>query len=61
MLRDKLRTLTLQLHQAQDDQAAILAQKVAAEGERDSLKKQLAAAQAEIARVRHDGQKANAG
>ena len=60
MLREKLRAMTQQLHQAQDDQAAILAQKAVAEGERDALKKQLSAAQAEIARFKHDGQKVSA-
>lgn len=58
-LRDRLRQVTLQLRQAQDDQATILAQKAAAETERDALKKQLAALQSDIARVRRDGQRAN--
>jgi DNA repair exonuclease SbcCD ATPase subunit len=56
-LRDRLRQVTLQLRQVQDDQATIQAQKASAEAERDLLKKQLAAAQAELARVRHNGDK----
>lgn len=58
-LRDRLRQVTLQLRQAQDDQATILAQKAAAETERDFLKKQLAALQSELARARQNGQRAN--
>jgi len=58
-LRDRLRQVTLQLRQAQDDQATILAQKAAAESERDSLRKQLAALQSDFARARRDGQRAN--
>ena len=58
-LRDRLRQVTLQLRQAQDDQATILAQKAQAEAERDSLKKQLAALQSELARARQNGQRAN--
>jgi chromosome segregation ATPase len=59
-LRDQLRYVTLQFHQAQDDKATILAQKNAVELERDALKKQLSAAQAELARARHDGERVNA-
>lgn len=59
-LRAQLRQVTLQLRQAQDDQAAMQAQKIAAEMERDSLKKQLAAAQGEIGRVRRDSGRASA-
>lgn len=59
-LREQLRYVTLQLHQAQDDQAAILAQKAAAETERDAVKKQLASVQAELARARRDGQRVRA-
>jgi chromosome segregation ATPase len=54
-LRERLRQVTLQLRQAQDDQAALQAQKAAAEHERDAAKKQLAAAQAELAHTRHEG------
>jgi DNA repair exonuclease SbcCD ATPase subunit len=59
-LRAQLRQVTLQLRQAQDDQASIQAQKVAAESERDAVKKQLASAQAELARVRHNDDRAAA-
>lgn len=59
-LRTQLRQVTIQLRQAQDDQAAMQAQKIAAEMERDTLKKQLAAAQAELARARHGGDRAGA-
>jgi len=58
-LRDRLRQVTLQLRQVQDDQATILAQKAAAETERDSVKKQLAALQSELAHARQNGQRAN--
>jgi chromosome segregation ATPase len=54
-LRERLRQVTLQLRQAQDDQATLQAQKAAAEHERDEAKKQLAAAQAELGRTRHEG------
>ena len=54
-LRQQLVETTAQLRQAQDDQAAMQAQKVAAERERDTLKRQLAAAQAEVERLRHGG------
>jgi hypothetical protein len=54
-LRTQLRQVTIQLRQAQDDQAAAQAQKIAAEMERDQLKRQLAVAQAELARARHSG------
>jgi chromosome segregation ATPase len=46
-LRDQLRVTMQQLHQLQDDQASLQAQKVAAEQERDALKVQLAAAKAQ--------------
>jgi chromosome segregation ATPase len=59
-LRMQLRTVTMQLRQAQDDQAAIQAQKISAEMERDQDKKQLAAAQAEVARLRRDSGRAGA-
>ncbi|HWA92168.1 MAG TPA: hypothetical protein VG889_19175 [Rhizomicrobium sp.] len=60
-LRMQLRTVTLQLRQAQDDIASAQAQKIAAQTERDQLKKQLAAAQAELARARRsDNRAANA-
>lgn len=59
-LRMQLRTVTMQLRQAQDDQAAIQSQKISAEMERDQLKKQLAAAQAEAARLRRDSGRAGA-
>ena len=51
-LRDQLRATMNQLHQVQDDQAALQAQKAAAEQERDSLKAQLAAAKAALAHAR---------
>jgi len=51
-LRDQLRATLTQLHQLQDDQAALQAQKVQAEQERDALKTQLAAAKAELAHAR---------
>ena len=54
-LRERLRQVTLQLRQAQDDQATLQAQKAGAEHERDEMKKQLAAAQAELARTKHEG------
>ena len=47
-LRDQLRQTTLQLREAQDGQAALRAQKAAAEQERDALKKQVAELQAEV-------------
>ncbi|HEY1614394.1 MAG TPA: hypothetical protein VGF97_11955 [Rhizomicrobium sp.] len=51
-LRDQLRSTINQLHQAQDDQAALQAQKAATEQERDALKTQLAAAKAKLAHAR---------
>jgi hypothetical protein len=54
-LRERLRQVTLQLRQVQDDQASLQAQKAAAEHERDEVKKQLAAAQAELAHTKHEG------
>ena len=54
-LRERLRQVTLQLRQVQDDQATLQAQKASAEHERDEVKKQLAAAQAELAHTKHDG------
>jgi septal ring factor EnvC (AmiA/AmiB activator) len=48
-LREELRATVTQLHQLQDDQAALQAQKAAAEQERDALKAQLAAAKAQVA------------
>jgi chromosome segregation ATPase len=54
-LRERLRQVTLQLRQVQDDQATLQAQKAAAEHERDDVKKQLAAAQAELAHTKHEG------
>lgn len=59
-LRTQLRQVTLELRRVQDDQAAMQARKIAAEMERDALKKQLAAAQAEHARVRRGGDRASA-
>ncbi len=59
-LRSQLRQVTLQLRQAQDDQATLQAQKTAAETERDAVKKQLAALQGELARARHEGVRADA-
>ena len=54
-LRERLRQVTLQLRQVQDDQATLQAQKAAAEHERDDVKKQLAAAQAQLAHTKHEG------
>jgi chromosome segregation ATPase len=54
-LRERLRQVTLQLRQVQDDQATLQAQKAAAEHERDEVKKQLAAAQAELSRTKREG------
>ena len=51
-LRDQLRATLNQLHQLQDDQAALQAQKTQAEQERDALKTQLAAAKAELGHTR---------
>jgi len=56
-LRDQLRSTLNELHQLQDQQAALQAQKAAAEQERDALKTQLAKAQAELA---HAGESAAA-
>ncbi len=53
-LRDQLRATVNQLHQAQDDEASMQAQKTAAEQERDQLKAQLAAAKAELAHAQHN-------
>ena len=50
-LREELRATVTQLHQIQDDQAALQAQKAAAEQERDALKAQLATANAQLARI----------
>jgi chromosome segregation ATPase len=51
-LRDQLRATVNQLHQVQDDEAALQAQKAQAEQERDQLKAQLAAAKANAAAAR---------
>jgi len=59
-LRERLRQVTLQLRQVQDDQATLQAQKAAAEHERDDVKKQLASAQAELARTKHEGTRVTA-
>ena len=48
-LREPLRATVVQLRQVQDDQAALQAQKTAAEQERDALKTQLAAAKEQLA------------
>jgi DNA repair exonuclease SbcCD ATPase subunit len=53
-LRDQLRATLNQLHQAQDDQAALQAQKAAAEQERDALKAQLAATKGQLVRAQHN-------
>lgn len=50
-LRDQLRTTLNELHDAQDQQAQLQAQKAAAEKERDDLKAQLAAAKAQATHV----------
>ncbi len=55
-LRDQLRATVNQLHQLQDDEAALQAQKAQAEQERDRLKTELAAATAEAARSRSNGE-----
>jgi DNA repair exonuclease SbcCD ATPase subunit len=47
-LRDQLRQTTEQLRQLQDGQAALQARATAAEAERDNLKKQVAALQAQV-------------
>ncbi len=52
-LRDQLRATLNQLHDLQDQQAALQAEKLAAEKDRDALKVQLAAARAQLA---HAGQ-----
>jgi chromosome segregation ATPase len=52
-LRDQLRSTLNELHELQDQQAALQAQKTATELERDTLKIQLAAAKARLA---HAGQ-----
>ena len=57
-LRDQLRQTTLQLREAQDAQASLQAQKAAAEQERDTLKKQVAALQGEVAHAKHGGNEA---
>ena len=49
-LRDQLRNTLNELHDAQDQQAQLQAQKAAAEKERDDFKAQLAAAKAQLAR-----------
>lgn len=53
-LRDQLRTTLNELHDAQDQQAQLQAQKAAAEKERDDLKAQLAAAKAQLAHATHN-------
>jgi hypothetical protein len=57
-LREQLRATLTQLHQVQDDQAALQAQKAQAEQERDALKTQLAAAKAELAHTRGGAEEA---
>jgi chromosome segregation ATPase len=52
-LRDQLRSTLNELHQAQDQQTALQAEKTGAEQERDALKAQLAAARSQLA---HAGQ-----
>jgi hypothetical protein len=52
-LRDQLRQTVLQLRQLQDTQATLQAQKTAAEQERDALRAELAAAQAELQKAKH--------
>jgi chromosome segregation ATPase len=56
-LRDQLRSTLNELHQLQDQQASLRAQKAAAEQERDALKAQLAKAQTQLA---HAGESAAA-
>src|SRR5579862_3923276 len=56
-LRDQLRSTLNELHDAQDQQATLQAQKAAAEKERDTLKAELAEAQAKLA---HAGESAAA-
>lgn len=59
-LRMQLRTVTLQLRQAQDDQAAMQAQKIAVEAERDKAKKELAAVQGQLSHARRDTSRSDA-
>ena len=56
-LRDQLRSTLNELHELQDQQASLQAQKTAAEQERDALKAQLAKTQAQLA---HAGESAEA-
>ena len=53
-LRDQLRATLNELHDAQDQQAQLQAQKAAAEKERDDLKAQLSSAKAQLARAGHN-------
>jgi len=59
-LRDQLRATVNQLHQLQDDEAALQAQKAQAEQERDQLKTELAAAKAQAAHNRSNGEETRA-
>lgn len=54
-LRDQLRATLNELHELQDQQASLQAQKAAAEQERDALKTQLAGAQAKLAHAGDSG------
>jgi chromosome segregation ATPase len=56
-LRDQLRSTLNELHELQDRQASLQAQKIAAEQERDALKSDLAGAQTQLA---HAGESAAA-
>ena len=59
-LRDQLRQTTLQLREVQDGQAALQAQKTAAEQERDALKRQVTSLQAEVVQAKRGGGEADA-
>jgi chromosome segregation ATPase len=53
-LRQQLVSTTAEVQQLQDEQASLQTQKLATEKERDDLKKQLAEAQAQISRLKHN-------
>lgn len=59
-LRDQLRSTLNELHDAQDQQAQLLAAKAAAEKERDSLNAELATTKAQLARATHNTAQAEA-
>lgn len=53
-LRQQLESTNEQIRQLQDAQASLQAQKLAAEQERDALKKRVAELQGEVSRARHE-------